>query len=644
MFASPRRVHAFGSVFLAIGGVLIGACDAHGEANGLLGPLAIAAAGDGSQIFIAAYDARRLIAIDPATPDKPVWELPLPGRPTGVAVGGQPAEILVTLGEPDGKLAVVTPPGKSAGGAARLRLIDVGHTPHGPAVSPCGKYAAVCDRFHHHVRLVEIAGGKTLAKFSCEREPIAAVFIGDGSKLLVANHLPLAPADGDVVAAKVEIFEIPADLPAESVQSAAKAIALPNGSSSLKDIAVSPNGKFAVIPHILGRYHLPTTQLERGWMNTNAITIVDLTNLASLNTVLLDSVDFGAANPWGAAFSDDGRWLAVAHSGSHEVSVIDFPKVIEKLNALPPAPKAGYGGGAYGTVAGVPNDLAFLVDLRKRVRLPGVGPRGVAVAGGKVFAAEYFSDALAMIDLKPIGDKPIADSRLKAIGIPLATKQQISIERRGERLFHDAELCFQQWQSCASCHPDARVDGLNWDLLNDGIGNPKNVKSMLLAHQTPPAMASGVRGDASAAVRAGIRHIQFMVRPEEDAQAIDAYLKALAPVPSPFLVGGKLSPAAERGKAIFDDPKIGCAKCHPAPLYTDLKMHDVGSKGRYDRRDDFDTPTLIEVWRTAPYMHDGHDTTLDELFKTAGHGQYGGATQKLTDEQWNDLIEFVLSL
>ena len=127
-------------------------------------------------------------------------------------------------------------------------------------------------------------------------------------------------------------------------------------------------------------------------------------------------------------------------------------------------------------------------------------------------------------------------------------------------LFHDAEICFQHWQSCATCHPDARVDGLNWDLMNDGMGNPKNTRSMLLVHQGGPAMSLGVRASAEEAVRAGFRRSLFAVRPEEDAAAVDAYLKSLQPVPSPHLVDGHLSPAAERGKKIFFDPKVGCAE------------------------------------------------------------------------------------
>jgi cytochrome c peroxidase len=301
--------------------------------------------------------------------------------------------------------------------------------------------------------------------------------------------------------------------------------------------------------------------------------------------------------------------------------------------------------------ADVPNDLAFLVDLKRRVYLNGGGPygryadkedvlngpRGVAVIGNQAFLACYFTDNLAAVDL---------DSKYRTAvpAIPLGPKPKLDVKRRGEMLFNDSGLCFQHWQSCASCHPDARVDSFNWDLMNDGLGNPKNVRSMLLAHKTPPAMASGVRETAEEGVRAGITHIQFAVRPEEDAVAIDEYLKALQPVPSPALENGKLSAAAERGKKLFFDAKVGCATCHPEPLYTDLQMHDVDSRGQYDRRSTFDTPTLVECWRTAPYMHDGHYVTLKELFTKGKHGAKGGDISKLTEQQIDDLVEFVRSL
>ena len=44
----------------------------------------------------------------------------------------------------------------------------------------------------------------------------------------------------------------------------------------------------------------------------------------------------------------------------------------------------------------------------------------------------------------------------------------------GELRFNDARLCFQQWHSCATCHPDGRSDGYEWSFPNaDGLGRPE---------------------------------------------------------------------------------------------------------------------------------------------------------------------------
>jgi cytochrome c peroxidase len=211
-------------------------------------------------------------------------------------------------------------------------------------------------------------------------------------------------------------------------------------------------------------------------------------------------------------------------------------------------------------------------------------------------------------------------------------------------LFHDATICYQQWQSCASCHPDGRVDALTWDLLNDGVGNPKSTKSLLLSHQTPPSMAKGVRASAETAVRSGLVHILFAQRPDEEAAAMDTYLRALDPVPSPHLVEGRLSAAARRGRRLFESPQIGCSRCHPKPLYTDLRSHDVGTRTPLEQNARFDTPTLIEVWRTAPYLHDGRYTTIKQLLTEGRHGLAGSRGRNVSDKQIDDLVAFVVSL
>ncbi len=51
---------------------------------------------------------------------------------------------------------------------------------------------------------------------------------------------------------------------------------------------MSPDGKHVYVAHILARYQMPTTQLERGWMNTNALSIIDAEKKKLVNVILLD--------------------------------------------------------------------------------------------------------------------------------------------------------------------------------------------------------------------------------------------------------------------------------------------------------------------------------------------------------------------
>ncbi|MBI2298578.1 MAG: c-type cytochrome [Armatimonadetes bacterium] len=595
-------------------------------------PTELALLPGGTRLAVVEGPARQVSLFDPDSP-APRAAIAMPAEPSGIAISADGRTAYVTLEEPQGRVAVVDLEKRKITAGIR-----VGHSPFGPLLAPDGKTLYVCNRFDNAVGFVDLAARKQIATVPVLREPCNLALTPDGKLLLAANLLPVGPADVDVVAASVSLIDT-------ATRAVCGQIELPNGSTDLRGMAMSPDGKYCYLAHILARFHLPTTQLERGWQNTNALTVIDIAKRARLNTVLLDDVDLGAANPWGVALSTDQKLLVVAHAGTHEISVIDAPALLAKLEALPiaagerdPRKSAeGYDQGAL-TPDDVPNDLSFLVGLRRRIDVPGKGPRSIVLAGHRAIIGEYFSDDLATIDLDAAG--PPRFTLAKTPGSPAKPTQ----ERDGERIWHDATICFQHWQSCSSCHPDGRVDGLNWDLMNDGIGNPKNNRSMLYAHRTPPSMSTGVREDAKAAVRAGIRFILFAVRPEEEAAAIDSYLMSLRPVPSPLLVDGKLSASAQRGRKLYENPAVGCAKCHGAPAYTDLKSYDVGTEDPRDHRTEYDTPTLAEVWRTAPYLHDGRAATILDVLTGCNETDRHGKTQRLTKAQLADLAAYVLSL
>ena len=492
-------------------------------------------------------------------------------------------------------------------------------------VSPDGKMLYVCNQFNNNVSVFDLASKEEVAKIPVTREPVAAAITPDGRYLFVANHLPAGAADKDYVAAEVTIIDTVA-------RKVTAHIGLADGSIGVRGICISPDGKYAYITHIFARYKVPTTQLERGWINTNALSIIDVASANLVNTVLLDDVDLGAANPWGVTCTADGKYICVTHAGTHELSIIDRLQLHQKLARVAAGEQVS---SVSASAADVPNDLSFMAKLRRRLKLTGNGPRGLAIVGTKVYVTEYFTDSLGIVDINP---EVHSESRSVALG----PKRPMTVVRRGRMFFNDASLCFQKWQSCASCHPgDGRADGLNWDLLNDGLGNPKNAKSLLLSHKTPPVMVTGIRPTAEVAVRAGIKYIQFATRPEEDAIAIDEYLKSLKPVPSPYWVNGKLSRAAKRGQKVFN--KAGCGSCHAGPLYTNLQQYDVGTGKGIDEGWAFDTPTLVEVWRTAPYLYDGRAETIKEVLTKYNQDDKHGTTSSLMEEQINDLAEFVLS-
>lgn len=474
-----------------------------------------------------------------------------------------------------------------------------------PVVSADGATVYVCNRYKGTVSAVAAADGEVKASIAMLREPCAAALSADGRYLYVANFLPTQRADADYVAAAVSVVDC-------DKFKKIKDIHLSNGSNALHGITCSPDGRYLFVSHNLGRYEIPTSQLQQGWMNTNAVSVIDAATQEFIGAVVMDETDRGAGGIWDVAC--DGRYLVTSQSGTHDVSVVDYAAMIDKLEKYANPEELDY-------------DMYFIQDVRRRRALAGNGPRAICLKEGKLYVPTYFSDTLNVIDLEQDRDEIFAYN-------PDRMETAVDI---GERAFNDAGLCYQNWQSCNGCHPnEGRMDGMNWDLMNDGIGNPKNCKSLLLSHRTPKCMISGIRDSAGIAVRAGYKYIQFCDIPEDIALCVDEYLMSLEPLPSPYLVDGKLSEKAEEGKRLYE--RFGCADCHSGPYYTDMKMHRIGEDIEFEQG--WDTPTLIEVWRTAPYLFDGRAATMEEVFYVHKHGIDG----KITRKEAEALAEYVNSL
>lgn len=619
------------TLILSLTALFAFSCGALVSAADYKGPIKLIPTKDGSTIYSLNMDASEIAVVNVAE-SKIDRTIALPGVPNDMCLSGDEKTMYVGYGNYAGHICAID---VASGNISADEV--VGHTPCGLCLNPVDENVMfACLRYETNLAKISLPDIKVVQKYPALHEPCDAAITKDGKSYYVANFLPLDRSDGANVAAEITCLD--------TETGETKNIRLPNGSSSMHHICLSPDGKYVYTTAILARYQLPTTQVERGWMNTNGFSIIDAEKREFVNTVLLDDVDSGAANPWPIAVTPDNKTICVGIAGTHELCLVDSDKTHEKLAGLPKdAEEAKEKGLAAGPTADqVPQLLAFLVGLKKRVKLFNrtlkvKGPRCMCIIENKVYVGMYFSDTIMCVDLK--ARTPKAKEFCKLGPMP-----EMDAARRGELAWHDATNCFQNWQSCASCHPDARSDALNWDLLNDGMGNPKNAKGMLYSLELPPAMWHGVRVNAEKAIRTGFQYIMFANVPDEMCVDIEEYFRSLKQIPSPYLVNGELSEKAKRGKLVFENEKYACTKCHVGEYFTDQQLHDVGSRADYDHRDDFDTPTLREVWRTPPYMHDGRYVTLKEIFTDGGHGDVLGSVDEMSEEEVDDLVEYLLSL
>jgi cytochrome c peroxidase len=152
------------------------------------------------------------------------------------------------------------------------------------------------------------------------------------------------------------------------------------------------------------------------------------------------------------------------------------------------------------------------------------------------------------------------------------------------------------------------------------------------------------------------------------SRAIAAYLRTLISAESAYdayLKGDEeaLSESQKRGKELFFSDRLQCSSCHTGVLLSDYGFHHNGlymetdadpGRGRVTRAEEdmgkFKTPSLRNVARTAPYMHDGRFDALDEVVMHYARGEQVHPNQDprisgfdLTAKEKSDLIAFLTS-
>ena len=610
-------------------------------------PFALELVGNSSIALVTDSTYGALVKVDVESGEI-LGQLKLNGEPRGLVLSGDGSKAYVsesmawTVAEVEVQTLKV------------VRRFQVGRRPLGLALDSSEQYLLVANSVGHDVTWISLKQGKPIKTLKLPREPFFVESFPQSSKFLVGNLLPVGAPGTPSLKTLVSQLEFDSKTGVFSqVQ-----LELPLGSTSVRQIKIDSKEKYAYVVHTLGRIHVPATQLERGWVSTNALTIFELQSKSRLATVLLDSSDLGASDPWGVEIAENGKALWITLRGTHEVARIQLDKLHEYLESglgeEYPTENIKGGNSPYSKeglevwrlirqskkyLEHLSYDLRALGALNLIKRFPsGVrGPLDIRwnEKTNEILVVGRFSGTLSR--LSPKGEI------LKTIS--LGQQPEADVIRQGEELFHDATISFQNWLSCATCHPDdGRNDGLRWDLPNDGLGTPQMTRSLIMSHLVAPTTARGVRAGFKVSSTAGFLFLHTSPTPER-VQQVMTYLSSIKPEPSPFLAkDGKLNSAQKRGKDLFKG-KANCVKCHDGKIRTDLEPHRIGTAKRDDvGGDKFYTPKLIELYRTAPFLHDGRASTLEDIFKVHNEAGKHGKADELSDEELKDLIEYLKTL
>jgi DNA-binding beta-propeller fold protein YncE len=594
-----------------------------------------------NRVYNVNQDNDTISAIDPMTLMK-TGELAVYRDPEALALA--PNGKLWVLHKDDYAIAIVNPDTLQIEKGFRLPYAS---QPVGLVMSPTGDAAYVTLMARGKLLKLNPETGEVLAELVVGPTPRGVSVSADGSRIFVTRFVSTTTG-GEVVevdAAALSVtnrFLLAPDT--TTVDTDQKGRGLPN---FLFSVGLSPDGREGwVTGNKDNIFRGPLRDgLDLSQDNTvrPMVSILDLSQTTETQATRIDLDDRDL--PTYVEFSPLGDYAFVTVTGSNMVEVRDaYTKGF--VTAL-----TGAGLAPRGTV---------------------LGPKEQLFVQGSMERSVVVYDVSTVLDSSDIRSVKISD-------IPVVASEKLPPDiLLGKQVFSnsaDGRMTIQGYLTCITCHFDGADDGQVYDFTSRGEGLrntislrgrrgagqgnllwsgafdevqdfEEEIRDLFQGHGfiADDALAEGTRAQALGDPKKGL---------SKELDAVAAYLATLEHVsPSPFRNDdGTLTADGAAGKELFG--KLGCDFCHSGADYTDSvtgRVHDVGtlkpSSGTRGGKPllGLDTPSLLGVWESPPYLHDGSAPTLRDVLTTANPVDQHGFVSSLSEQQVDQLVSFLQQL
>jgi cytochrome c peroxidase len=219
--------------------------------------------------------------------------------------------------------------------------------------------------------------------------------------------------------------------------------------------------------------------------------------------------------------------------------------------------------------------------------------------------------------------------------------------------------------ACISCHLEGREDGHVWQ-FPDGPRQTPSLAGRQIS-QTAPYHWAGIFPTLSDFYSETITNrMGGSGLNSSEAAQLTSYIETIPSPENPFQNRPDLAASQARGQLAFQ--KAGCTACHKGDAMTDNQLHDVGTLTATDLLEHTElvnegpgvpsqvtpvgfsplmavnTPSLMGLARTAPYLHDGSVPTVQARIDQSRTENKHGDTSQLTSDEVSDLTAYLYSL